>query len=237
MIVRRGSADRQKLAPHELLRVHELRFACGGDAMRIRYATFVDYIRWLRKPSWHKSESALLLSGLEPDSIFESNRWDPAKYPELGDASFRKEEDLFASIMASIHSDQRPKLDLNDRCPPTEWVDWATGVGVRFPVELVQALKAHGRENSDSLSQNDELYINNHTGVPGRPQKSMHLILDEFERRITAKSVVRPMNGECQALLQWLKDTHPKGDRPTVKTIENRIRKRYKEVMGTPEIK
>jgi hypothetical protein len=63
-----------------------------------------------------------------------------------------------------------------------------------------------------------------HTGAPGRPPKSMHLIKDEHARRVREGEAIQGVSAEAQALLQWLKTTSPKAPRPELKTIENNIR-------------
>ena len=75
---------------------------------------------------------------------------------------------------------------------------------------------------------------NRGTGAPGRPTKSMHLVLDEFERRIAGAEVARSLRDEADALIVWLKAAHPHADRPSRKTVENQIRSRYRGI-GVPK--
>lgn len=67
------------------------------------------------------------------------------------------------------------------------------------------------------------------SGAPGRPS-SMHLILDEFERRIEQGNVVKGLAAQARALREWLVTNHPREPRPTAKTIAERIRERYRKV-------
>ena len=67
------------------------------------------------------------------------------------------------------------------------------------------------------------------SGAPGRPS-SMHLILDEFERRIEQGKVVKGLAAQARALGEWLVANHPLEPRPTAKTIAERIRERYRQV-------
>jgi len=73
------------------------------------------------------------------------------------------------------------------------------------------------------------------TGTPGRPTKSIHLILDEFERRIARAETGRVLREEATALIEWLKIAHPFVDRPTRKTVENRIRSRFRSTASAPK--
>jgi len=67
------------------------------------------------------------------------------------------------------------------------------------------------------------------SGAPGRPSKSMHLILDELGRRVDGRKIAASLGDEAEALLTWLKNTHPSRERPTAKTIENNIRLAYRK--------
>ena len=58
----------------------------------------------------------------------------------------------------------------------------------------------------------------------------MHLILDEFERRIEQGKVVKGLAAQARALGEWLVANHPLEPRPTAKTIAERIRERYRQV-------
>lgn len=59
-------------------------------------------------------------------------------------------------------------------------------------------------------------------GAPGRPS-SMHLILNEFERRRAAGSCENSRSAEAERLAAWLKETHPDNPRATAKTIRNAL--------------
>lgn len=64
------------------------------------------------------------------------------------------------------------------------------------------------------------------SGAPGRPS-IMHLVDQEFERRQRDGTTRGTLRQEAEDLLQWLKSLHPDKQPPTVKTIENNIRKQY----------
>jgi len=65
------------------------------------------------------------------------------------------------------------------------------------------------------------------TGAPGRPS-SMHLIKPEFQRRADAGTVEKSLNKESQALVAWLKVTHPAMPSLTPKTVANNLREEYR---------
>jgi hypothetical protein len=73
------------------------------------------------------------------------------------------------------------------------------------------------------------------TGAPGRPSKSIHLLLDEFERRVGKDECAPSLREEATALLSWIKTTHPSKDRPVLKTVENNIRQAYKAWKAAPK--
>lgn len=63
------------------------------------------------------------------------------------------------------------------------------------------------------------------TGAPGQPSKSMHIIMDEWERRLRAGRIEPTRKAQAQVLLDWLKETHPLLPRPTEDTIYRRLPK------------
>lgn len=73
------------------------------------------------------------------------------------------------------------------------------------------------------------------TGAPGRPTKSIFLIVDEFERRAASGTCMPTLREEATALLAWIKFAHPQRERPVIKTIENNIRRSFKAQMTTPK--
>ena len=68
------------------------------------------------------------------------------------------------------------------------------------------------------------------TGVPGRPALSAQLISDELERRGAEGALEATLRAQAKVLIAWLTETSPKHARPTLKTVENRIRDRYREL-------
>jgi hypothetical protein len=65
------------------------------------------------------------------------------------------------------------------------------------------------------------------TGAPGRPSKGMQIINAEFERRRREHSCLPSLREEANWLQKWFKQAHPTAQHPTLKTIENRIRRDY----------
>jgi hypothetical protein len=65
------------------------------------------------------------------------------------------------------------------------------------------------------------------TGAPGRPS-SMHLVVAEFARRCREFEILPSLRAEAERLEAWFKGNHPNAPRPTVRTIENRIRHEYR---------
>jgi hypothetical protein len=64
------------------------------------------------------------------------------------------------------------------------------------------------------------------SGAPGRPT-SMHLIWEEFARRMGAGEVLPKLVDEGSALAAWLRQAHPHATPPTPKTIQNNIRSEF----------
>jgi hypothetical protein len=71
------------------------------------------------------------------------------------------------------------------------------------------------------------------SGSPGRPT-TMHLIVAEFERRISQNLLNPDLNAEAEALATWAAKEHPHLARSTAKTIANNIRARYRKI-NTPK--
>jgi hypothetical protein len=67
------------------------------------------------------------------------------------------------------------------------------------------------------------------TGAPGRPT-SMHLILDEMERRAASGQLEAKVRDQAKVLADWFASTHPLQSRPTPKTVENQIRTRFRQL-------
>jgi hypothetical protein len=67
------------------------------------------------------------------------------------------------------------------------------------------------------------------TGDPGRPNKGYHLYEAEFERRRQAGKLESSLAREAEWLLTWFKANHPDWDPPTIKTISERLRAKYRE--------
>ena len=107
------------------------------------------------------------------------------------------------------------------------FTEWATSLGWEVPPELEEAL-AGEIEPSNSIAKS-EPEEPTHTGMPGRPAKSKHLIDDEFKRRTIAGETLLSLADEAKALWDWLIEHHPKAARPTIKTIQENIRTKHRE--------
>lgn len=117
--------------------------------MSICRATSADYAYWLNKELWLKSEAALLFSELEPDSVRKSENWDPEAFPDLGDVSFQREGEVFASFFRLFESD--PQFEGAELCDiaPMAWVNWANARGLAIPAELIRAAEARNTPTPD----------------------------------------------------------------------------------------
>lgn len=71
------------------------------------------------------------------------------------------------------------------------------------------------------------------TGGQGR-SSMVHYIKAEFERRHGKGLVESTLAAEARVLLEWAKVKHSKGPIPTLKTIENQIRSRYRKLSKNP---
>jgi hypothetical protein len=96
-----------------------------------------------------------------------------------------------------------------------------------FSAEQNKILIACGRELSEAQRGSK-------TGYPGRPPKAADLINREFERRCREEVLKLNLNALAKDLLDWLMVTHPTEERPTVGTIENNIRDRYRKAVKNP---
>jgi hypothetical protein len=65
------------------------------------------------------------------------------------------------------------------------------------------------------------------SGAPGRPS-SMHLIEQEFQRRVAEGKIEGRLSQQARVLADWQKATHPDQPNATPKTIENRIRSAFR---------
>ena len=68
---------------------------------------------------------------------------------------------------------------------------------------------------------------NDHTGSQGRPT-SRHLVFVEFQRRAGADEVAKTITEESRHLANWLRVQHPGLARMTARTVENAIRRDFK---------
>jgi hypothetical protein len=66
------------------------------------------------------------------------------------------------------------------------------------------------------------------TGDPGRGS-SKHLYIAEAQRRLDMGDVPDEITEFSKQLADWLNCTHPLAAQPTPRTIENRIRPRWRE--------
>jgi hypothetical protein len=68
------------------------------------------------------------------------------------------------------------------------------------------------------------------TGTPGRPKKGIDIIRIEFQRRVEAGEIAASLAAEARALQVWYRQTWPRRDCPTAKTIENNLREAWRAV-------
>lgn len=68
------------------------------------------------------------------------------------------------------------------------------------------------------------------TGTPGRPTKGIDIIRIEFQRRVDAGEIADSLAAEARALQAWYRETYPRRDCPTTKTIENNLRDAWRAV-------
>jgi hypothetical protein len=66
------------------------------------------------------------------------------------------------------------------------------------------------------------------SGAPGRPS-SMHLVETEFERLCTAGTLAPSLKEQSRLLEGWFRRQHPEKPPMTAKTIENRLRDRFRQ--------
>lgn len=85
-------------------------------------------------------------------------------------------------------------------------------------VRIIADDSSRVRVNPDEIS---------HSGGPGRPS-SMHLVMPEFDRRCRQNKLLSKLTHEAKYLSDWLKENFPSAPPLTAKTIENRIRPRYR---------
>lgn len=67
------------------------------------------------------------------------------------------------------------------------------------------------------------------SGAAGRPS-SMHYVEPEFERRAQSGLMKPTLKQEAATLEKWLKATHPRAPSLKAKSIENRLRARYRQL-------
>jgi hypothetical protein len=70
------------------------------------------------------------------------------------------------------------------------------------------------------------------TGLPGRTSESKHFIEAEFARRVASGKLEPSLVRQSVVLLDWFRINHPDKPAPTPKTIENNMRKPYRDAIG-----
>lgn len=68
------------------------------------------------------------------------------------------------------------------------------------------------------------------TGSPGRPSH-MHFVVSEFRRRVQAGQLEPSLAREAATLEAWFEANHPDKQPLTAKTIENKLRKDYRQAV------
>ena len=69
--------------------------------------------------------------------------------------------------------------------------------------------------------------VKTHSGDPGRPS-SAHLYEQEFERLISEGKLEVSLAAQCRVLQRWVVSNHPDIRPPTLGTVENKIRNKYR---------
>jgi len=101
-----------------------------------------------------------------------------------------------------------------------------TGATVSSAVACALPHDAKTESEPEGIADGDE---RTHSGYPGRPSKSKHLIEDEFRRRIERTETLPILTDEAAALFAWFVQKYPQMPRPTPKTIENNIRDLHRQ--------
>lgn len=116
-------------------------------------------------------------------------------------------------------------------CARPQFAEWARVRGLRPPAFLVgeaQSALTDGVETrSDGQLSAIAVAVQYRTGAPGRPT-SIHLVMQEFERRTAAGLVRATLLEEAAELCEWVAVNHPGAPRLTIKTIKNRLRHAYR---------
>ncbi len=122
------------------------------------------------------------------------------------------------------------------------WFDdqvWATGrerVPDGFPKvrwSLIGARVRRGTDTEIPLSTDGEAMASDHppipyaSGLPGRPTSAL-LFQEELEARHRRGELAPSLRREAEYLMDWLAREHPQAHPVTAKTVENRIRARYR---------
>ena len=126
-----------------------------------------------------------------------------------------------AALIKGWPSDLAEGAEQDEPGPQT---DVETDEGQDDAQEAGQSANQEGTATSNDPSPVD-IYS---TGLPGQPTIK-HLILSEFERRVTDKEFKSLLSQEAKELQAWAKSEHPKAPNTTNRTIENHIRSRHSE--------
>jgi hypothetical protein len=204
----------------------------------------VNFADW-KRAYWNVQQATALTFGKDPTIVTSAYALEVGSSPSRFTYYYKGVRDR----ILKAQSDGR----LGDPIRPRVYIEWARDAGIPLPDGLEEAapegddqlddykwLYRLANEDNKRLRQENqrlqsELALQSQrsdaadsaplrTGAPGRPSKSMHLILDEYQRRLSCGATPASTEAEAESLLQWLRDIHPAADRPTAKTIGNRIR-------------
>jgi hypothetical protein len=103
---------------------------------------------------------------------------------------------------------------------PTEGDMWVQLEKVTLPTDTLLALFPD-TPATDGSDQAEPAWSG--SGAPGRPS-SMHLVIQEYERRCEADEAERGTMAEAEVLSMWLRETYPDFPPAMPKTIANKIR-------------
>jgi hypothetical protein len=156
-----------------------------------------------------------------------SGYWPPTGPAEPTDAIEVPENKIIEPGIWKIATEQTNcKIDwIHSRLDIHDFAGWEQNLGISDITLPVEEFEAAFPARADNHTQEPS-----RTGAPGRPS-SMHLIMQEFERREAVGQLLGTLSAESKHLSSWLQEAHPQASPPTPKTIMNRLRERYRGVL------
>ena len=205
------------------LKVHETR---AGAAMN-PFADLEEWPRWVALWRRRNDKGRLVKEGratIEARALKEAGRsdasWGPfgfnvAAVRTLHRAMWSKVRAQIASSKKVVHGFQPPTATI-------ESIDPRIASLLKFDV-LKRTAEGEGLVfRGVEIRSRDEVRIEG-TGAPGRPTKSMHLILDEARRRLADGKLEDSQQEAAKSLLAWLHSKYPDAPPPGIKSIINKL--------------